>query len=112
MSTTTAHHKAEKDESPKDKSTDRFSSDLEELKTSFGQLREDVTTLLKNASGTARSGAGMLKDRAASAALDLRHRGVESVERVEHKIGQKPLLSVALALGIGFIFAKLFMRRR
>jgi ElaB/YqjD/DUF883 family membrane-anchored ribosome-binding protein len=112
MSTTTAHHKAENDEPPKDKSTDRLSSDLAELKSSFGQLREDVTTLLKNASGTAKSAAGMLKDRAASAALDLKHRGVESVERVEHKIGQKPLLSVAVALGIGFVLAKLFMRKR
>lgn len=108
MSATTAHHKAEKDESPKHESTDRFSSDLEDLKTSFGQLRKDVTRLLSNASGTAKSGAGALKDHA----RNLKHRGVESVERVEHKIGQKPLLNVALALGIGFVFAKLFMRRR
>jgi ElaB/YqjD/DUF883 family membrane-anchored ribosome-binding protein len=91
----------------KDQSTDRFSSDLEELKSSFSQLREDVTTLLSNASGTARSGAGMLKEQARNMKL----RGVESVDEVEHIIIKRPLRSVAMAAGIGFLFA-LFMRRR
>jgi len=91
----------------KEDSTDRFSSDFEELKSSFSQLREDVTTLLSNASGTAKSGAGMLKEQA----RNIKHRGIESVEEVEDRISQRPLRSMAMAAGIGFLFA-LFMRRR
>jgi len=103
MSKTNEHNTAMKEES-----ADRFSSELVELKTSLGQLREDVSKLLSHASGTAKSGAGMLKDQAAH----LRDRGVESFERVERRIGQKPVSSVLWAFGIGFIFAKLFLRKR
>jgi hypothetical protein len=83
MPTTTARHKAAKETSPKNLSADRLSSDLAELKASFGELRKDVTRLLRTGSGTAKG-----------------------------RIIQRPLLSVAMALGIGFVFAKLFMRKR
>jgi len=83
MSTTTARPKAVKDKSGMNESTDRISSDLAEMKNSFRELRKDVTKLLSNASGTA-----------------------------ERRIVQKPLLSVAMALVVGFVFAKLFMRKR
>jgi ElaB/YqjD/DUF883 family membrane-anchored ribosome-binding protein len=83
MSTTTARRKAVPDKSGMNESTDRLSSDLAELKTSYRELRNDVTKLLSNASGTA-----------------------------ERRIVQKPLLSVAMAFGIGLVFARLFMRKR
>ena len=83
MPTTNARHNAAKDPSPKSPSTDRLSSDLAELKGSFRELRKDVTRLLRTGSGTAKG-----------------------------RIIQRPLLSVAMALGIGFVFAKLFMRKR
>jgi ElaB/YqjD/DUF883 family membrane-anchored ribosome-binding protein len=89
-------------------SADRFSSQFDELKTSLGQLREDVSKLLSHASGTAKSGAGMLKEQAAH----LRDRGVESFEHAERRIGQRPVSSVLWAFGIGFIFAKLFLGKR
>jgi ElaB/YqjD/DUF883 family membrane-anchored ribosome-binding protein len=96
MSKTIAHDAAVKEES-----TDRFSSDLDELKTNFNQLRQDVTRLLENATGTAKRGAGMLN-----------RCGVESIERVEQRISEKPLLSTTLAAGIGFVIAKVFMPHR
>ena len=83
MPTTNARHKAAKETSPKNLSADRLSSDLAELKASFGELRKDVTRLLRTGPGTAKG-----------------------------RIIQRPLLSVAMALGIGFVFAKLFMRKR
>jgi hypothetical protein len=38
--------------------------------------------------------------------------GVESVEKLGQKIGERPLLSAAIALGIGFILAKLLTTKR
>lgn len=103
----------------KDEPKDRFSSDLETLKNSFTQLRGDVTKLLDNTLGTGKSGAGMLKDRASSVAIDLRDRvgdledrGVDSVERLGRKISDNPLLSAAIAMGIGYVAARLFTLRR
>ena len=96
----------------KTESTDRFSSDLETLKSSFSQMREDMTRILENTLGTGKSGAGMLKERASNAATDLQDYSSESIEKFGQRIGERPLLSAAIALGIGFVLAKLFTSRR
>jgi ElaB/YqjD/DUF883 family membrane-anchored ribosome-binding protein len=75
----------------KEESADQFSSDFEELKTSFGQLRKDVIKLLQNASESNSDG---------------------SIDSVDDTIRRKPLLSVALAIGIGFVAARVFMPHR
>jgi len=85
----------------KDAGEGRFSSDLETLKDSFTQLRSDVARLVENTSATGRSGAGMLKNR-----------GVESIEKIGQKIGERPLLSTAIAVAVGFILAKLLTMKR
>lgn len=113
-----------------DESKSRFPSDVEALKSSFAQLRDDVTKLLHDALGTGRSGAGMLRDRASSALADAKDRasstfadakdrvgdlkdyGCDSVEKFGEKIGERPLLSAAIALGIGFVLAKLLTTKR
>ena len=109
----------ERDAEAKVESQDRFSSDFETLKSSFAQLRDDVTNLLKNSVGTGKSGAGVLQNRASTAVVDLKDRlgdlkecGVESVEKIGQKIGERPLLSAAIALGIGFVLAKLLTTKR
>jgi ElaB/YqjD/DUF883 family membrane-anchored ribosome-binding protein len=102
----------------KNKSEVRFNSDLEDLKSEFTQLREDVTKLLASALGAGRNGAGALKAHASTAVVDLKDRageikecGVESVEKIGQKIGERPLLSAAIALAIGYVLAKLLTRR-
>ena len=114
MTETNKHHAEAKDE-PKD----RFSSDFKDLKSDFTQFREDITKLLADALGAGKNGAGMLKDRASTAVVDLKDRvgdlkdyGVESVEKIGQKIGERPLLSAAIALGIGFVLAKLLTTKR
>jgi ElaB/YqjD/DUF883 family membrane-anchored ribosome-binding protein len=92
-------------------SNDRFASDLETLQNNFGQLREDVTTLLNNAVGTARHGAGALRHRASDAVDDLKDRGADSLEQIGKKIAQQPIASTFIAMGVGFLVAKLFARR-
>lgn len=79
---------------------ENFSADLESLHNSFSQLRDDVTHLMSNAVGTAKSGADALKDR-----------GAESVEQLGDKIGEQPILSAAIVFGLGFIVAKLLSRK-
>ena len=102
----------------KDESGDHFASRLEALKSSFAQLREDVTKLLANALDTGKDGAGTLKDHASTAVGDvkdrlteIKDRGVESVERVGHKIGEHSLMSAAIAFAVGFVLAKLLTKR-
>ena len=121
MTKTNEHHAEVNDET-----RDRFASDIETLKSSFAQLRDDLTKLIDSTLGTGKNGAGMLKDRASTAVVDLEDRmddlkdrmgelkdcGVESVERIGQKIGERPVLSAAIALGIGFVLAKLFATRR
>jgi hypothetical protein len=74
-------------------SEDPVTTDLAQLQNEFSDLRKDVRKLL----GTARSLPGDLKD--------------HGVERLEEKLREKPILSAAVALLIGFVAAKIFSRR-
>ena len=100
-------------------SKEQFSSDFDTLKTSFVQLRDDVHKLLSDALGAGKTGAGAIKDRAADAVDGLKdrvHDGKDrvqdSVEKFGKRIEQRPLISVAIALGIGFILARLLHPKR
>jgi ElaB/YqjD/DUF883 family membrane-anchored ribosome-binding protein len=106
MSKTNEHHTEGKDHK-----TDHFSSDLETLQSNFTQLREDVTELLNNAVGTARSGAGAIKHRASGVVDDLKDRGSDSLEQIGERIAERPFASAAIAFGVGFIAAKLLSKR-
>lgn len=114
MAETSRHHAEVKDE-PKD----RFSSDFRDLKSDFARFRDDVTKLLADALGAGRNGAETLKDRASTAVVDfkdsvgdLKDYGIDSVGRIGQKIGERPLLSAAIALGIGYVLAKLLTTKR
>src|SRR5881394_43317 len=101
MSKMKKHPTSVKEESRKSDPSAHFSADLQELKTSFGKLRDDVAGLLANASGTAKSGVGQLKDR-----------GGESIDRVEGEVSQRPLLRLSLAMVVGFILTIVLTKRR
>jgi len=99
--------------------SDRFSADLQALKGSFATLRADVAKLVDTTKGTGRSGAAVLKNRASNVADDvedrlgdLRDYCADSAEALARKISQRPVLSVAVALGIGFILCGLLRPRR
>lgn len=102
----------------KDQASDRLHHDLESLKKSFGQMREDVTKLLGYVLETGKDGAGVVKARASSALDDVKDcvgefkdRGAESVEQLGKKIEENPLASTAIAFGIGFVLARLLSKR-
>jgi ElaB/YqjD/DUF883 family membrane-anchored ribosome-binding protein len=97
----------------------RFASDFESLKGSFAQLRQDVTDLLGNTLGTGKSGAELLKARASAAVGGIEDRIsdgkdhlLESFDSLGKKIGERPLLSAAIALGAGFVLARLLRSKR
>lgn len=95
-----------------------LSHNLDTLQDSFGRLKEDVVTLVQDAAGAGREGAGVIKDRAVSAFEEvghkieqLRDRGAQAVEDVENRIESNPLMATGIAFGAGFILAKLMERR-
>ncbi len=99
--------------------SDRFSSDLDELKSQFSELRADVAKLLSHAAEAGKSGAAAVKVRASRAADDVQNRvaeagdyGFGALDRVTMKMRKHPLASNAVSLAIGYVFARLFSRRR
>ena|SRR5688572_26380305 len=106
----------------KEEARDKLSADVAELKASFGKFRSDVMTLLNDAMGVGRkagaTGAHVAQDKAVAAydevkdrVSDLQERGHEQAERLSHKIEENPVTSALIALGVGFIVAKLFTRK-
>lgn len=88
-----------------------FSSDVEELKENFKQLRSDVTNLVGSAIGVGQSGMGAVRDKAADTVKGLKDKGSRSLDALEKIIAERPLRSAMIALAAGFILAKLLRRR-
>jgi ElaB/YqjD/DUF883 family membrane-anchored ribosome-binding protein len=105
----------------KTKGTDafnRFSNNLEVLQANFTELRADLASLLTNTVDTGKSGAAVMKNGASSTIQELqgrliqaKERGLESLEKVGEQIHKHPIISSAVAMGIGFILAKLLTMR-
>jgi ElaB/YqjD/DUF883 family membrane-anchored ribosome-binding protein len=103
----------------RDQTSRAAASDIENLKSSFSQLRADVTNLLQAALGIGKSTAGAVSGQASHAVDDLKGRlsdlgekGREGAEVVNEKIRENPMTSALLAMAVGFVLAKLFFTRR
>ncbi len=107
----------------KDDAKDRLTGDISELKSSFAKLRSDVMTLLSDSVGVGKSvgksGKAAMSDQATSAVDGLRDefdhlkdRGAESLDALGKKIGDNPVASAMIAVGVGFVLAKLFTSKR
>jgi len=106
----------------KDDARDKLSSDVAELKASFAKLRGDVMTLLSDTMGVGKSvgrtGAAVASDQASAAydqvrnkVDDLKERGQEQMEVLSHKIEENPVTAALIALGVGFLVAKILSRK-
>jgi ElaB/YqjD/DUF883 family membrane-anchored ribosome-binding protein len=100
----------------------KMSSDFDNLKQSFNQLRTDVMTLMRDALGVGKTGASSLGGSAQAAvgsavsglkerANRLRDLGADQMHSVEQKIEDNPMTSALIAFGVGFVLAKLLTRR-
>jgi ElaB/YqjD/DUF883 family membrane-anchored ribosome-binding protein len=85
--------------------------DFEALKDSVFQLRSDVDAILTSAVGVGKSSVTALKETAAGAVEDLKDQGQLAAVALEKRIARNPLGTAAVAVGIGFILAKLMRRK-
>ena len=106
MSLTTKNH------SHSDAASDGTSAELESLKEAFSHLRKDVMQVLEGAVGVGKSGASDVIDNAKSRLHDLRESGGSRVNEIGKRIEESPFAATAIALGVGFLIAKLFRHRR
>lgn len=101
---------------------ERLTSDLNDLKSNFAQLKSDVGQIVGNALGAGKSQARGGVDAArgqANAAVDrareeyehLKTKGNDQFEQLTEVISERPLTSALVAFGVGFIVAKVLIRR-
>jgi ElaB/YqjD/DUF883 family membrane-anchored ribosome-binding protein len=92
-----------------------LSRDVDTIKADLDVLRKDIASVLETIKGTARSRAeselDALQRRVNQITADLQASGRDSLRAVEGQIGEKPLVSVAIAFAIGLVIGKLFDRR-
>lgn len=92
--------------------------EIQALREDLALLRSDVSDLsgtLRDLAGSRASGVSEsvqqeireTRDRLRQKIAQARHQGVRAVEEVEESIGSHPLASVATAVGVGFVLAKL-----
>jgi ElaB/YqjD/DUF883 family membrane-anchored ribosome-binding protein len=93
--------------------------ELIRLRDGFNQLRADVAELVTHAFDVGRSGANVARDYSNDAmeevkqrVNDLRTRGADRLHTIEHRVEENPLASALIALGVGFVVAKIMHRRR
>jgi ElaB/YqjD/DUF883 family membrane-anchored ribosome-binding protein len=95
--------------------SDRFAADIDTLKASAAQLRSDVVNLVGDAVDAGKSGAVVAKDCTFDAVGGLKNRLTDfkdkSVESTQATLSEHPLATAFIALGVGFILAKIFSRK-
>ncbi|MGH6917835.1 MAG: DUF883 family protein [Geminicoccaceae bacterium] len=92
-----------------------LSKDVDAIKTDLDALRKDLSSVLETIKGSAKSRAeselDALQKRLNQIAGDVQATGRDSLRAVEGQIGEKPLVSVAIAFAVGLLLGKLFDRR-
>ncbi len=92
-----------------------LNKDVDAIKSDLDALRKDVSSVVETIKGTAKSRAeselDALHKRLNQIAADLQTSGRDSLRAVEGQIGEKPLVSVAVAFAVGLMIGKLFDRR-
>ena len=92
-----------------------LNKDVDAIKSDLDTLRKDLASVLETIKGTAKSRAeselDALQKRMNQIAADVQSSGREGLRAVEGQIGEKPLVSVAVAFAVGLIIGKLFDRR-
>ena len=85
-------------------------NDLKELKSEYASLKSDIGEMSKTLSKLGRDGLAQGRDRVYSATEQSRERAKETWGKFEHEIEERPITSLAVALGVGFVLGKLLSR--
>jgi ElaB/YqjD/DUF883 family membrane-anchored ribosome-binding protein len=93
-----------------------LNKDVDAIKSDLDALRKDLASVLETIKGTAKSRAeselDALQKRMNQIAADIQTSGRDSLRAVEGQIGEKPLVSVAVAFAVGLMLGKLLDHRR
>lgn len=93
-----------------------LNKDVDAIKTDLDALRKDLASVLETIKGSAKSRAeseiDALQKRLNAIASDVQTTGRDGLRAVEGQIGDKPLVSVAVAFAVGLMLGKLFDHRR
>lgn len=84
--------------------------DLKELRAEYASLKSDLSDMSETISKLAHDGAAEGRKRIRGAAKHSRDQARESWTAFEHEIEERPITSLAIALGVGFVFGKLLSR--
>ena len=94
---------------------EKLGQDLETLREDVTKLRADLSQIAKSLLEKGKNETDSAKDRIfEELRYDLqsaRNKGRETVDTVENKIQEKPLMSLLIAFLIGLVLGKLFDRR-
>jgi len=94
---------------------ENLGQDLEALREDVTKLRSDLSQLAKSLLDKGKSETDTAKDRLIEERMSnlrsARDKGSYTVESVEHKIQEKPLMSLLIAFLAGLILGKLFESR-
>jgi ElaB/YqjD/DUF883 family membrane-anchored ribosome-binding protein len=84
--------------------------DLKELRSEYASLKSDLAEMSKTIANLANDGIDEGSKRVRSVARHSRDRARETLGAVENEIEERPITSVAVALGAGFVLGKLLSR--
>lgn len=84
--------------------------ELQELRKEFATLKEELSGIGKTVSKLTHSAADEGRERLSAAADQSRQQVRQTWDAFEHEIEERPMTSIAIALGIGFILGKLLDR--
>jgi ElaB/YqjD/DUF883 family membrane-anchored ribosome-binding protein len=84
--------------------------EVQELKDEIAALKKELSNIGDTVSNIARSAADEGKDRVRAAAEHSREQARQTWGAFEREVEERPMTSIAAALGIGFILGKLLDR--
>jgi ElaB/YqjD/DUF883 family membrane-anchored ribosome-binding protein len=87
-----------------EKTTEKLGSRTSsQARATAGGLAEAVASVLSNWAPRFREGANTLSDRSAALATDAARFGTSALDRISEETEERPLVAIAIALGVGIL---------
>ncbi len=89
-------------------------AEFEKLRDELASIREMLATsgadMLSGSRAAAESRLASLQEQVGRLATEVKGQGNEVLQRLDHKVQERPLTSLAVAFGVGLLAAQLFRR--
>ena len=95
----------------KDKTADEFEAEMAAIRKDLAKLRDDMASLASTAGRAAAERKDRATDMLREKAGELAAKGEDLATAVEREVKARPFAAVAIAFGIGYVFAKARRRR-